>query len=249
MAFNEGKCKVMHFGRGNIRHQYYMNGTKLEEVEEEKDLGVWVQLSMKPSKQCDTAAKKANFVLGMIVRSFHYRKSSILVPLFKTFVRPLLEYAVAAWCPWHEQDMQKLEKVQQRLVKQLSDKKGATYEEQLKNLGLTTLRKRRKRGDLIETFKCMKGINRVEKHEWFDMKTEDGRRNTRLTSSVSNEGQLSQKSYVINVGHTRLEIRKNFFTNRVIKDWNALPEEIKEQQSVNAFKSRLDAWLKLNKHN
>ena len=248
MAFNEGKCKIMHFGRDNIRHKYFMNGTQLEEVEEEKDLGVWVETSMKPNKQCDTAAKKANFVLGMIIRSFHYRKSTTLVPLYKTFVRPLLEYAVAAWCPWHEKDIQKLEKVQERFIRQLSNKKGDTYEERLENVGLTTLRTRRKRGDLIETFKCMKGHLNVDKHSWFEIKTSETTRSTRSTSSVSEEGQTQLKSDVINLGHTRLECRRNFFTNRVIKDWNKLPDEIKDQKTVNAFKSRLDVWLKLNNY-
>ena len=224
MAFNKGKCKIMHFGRENIRHQYQMNGTSLEEVEEEKDLGVWVQTTMKPSKQCEAAAKKANHVLGMIVRSFHFRRSAHLVPLYKTFVRPLLEYAVAAWCPWQEQDIQKLERVQERLVKLLSDKKGATYEERLENLGITTLRTRRKRGDLIEAFKCMKGINRIDKHGWFDIKPEDRVRSTRATASVSEEGQVNPKADVLNIGHTRLEIRRNFYTKRIIKDWNALSE-------------------------
>ena len=73
-----------------MRHQYFMNGTRLEEVEEEKDLGVWVETTMTPNKQCDIAAKKANHVLGMIVRSFHYRKSW------------------KSWCPWHEGDIRKL---------------------------------------------------------------------------------------------------------------------------------------------
>ena len=192
------------------------------------------------------AAKKANFVLGMILRSFHFRKSTILVPLYKSFVRPLLEYAAAAWNPWHEKDIQKLEKVQARFVRQLSDKKGATYEERLASIGLTTLQTRRKRGDLIETFKCMKGHINVDKHSWFDIKPEEGTRSTRSTSAVTEDGQLIPKPDVINVNHTRLECRRNFFTNRVINDWNALPDDLKQQKTVNAFKNKLDTWLKQN---
>ena len=119
-----------------------MDGTELEEAEVEKDLGVWVESSMKPTLQCERAAKNANSALGLITRSFHFRKAANLVPLYQAFVRPQLEYAGAAWSPWMEQDIAKLEKVQQRLVKMISDKRGETYEERLENIGLTMLRQR-----------------------------------------------------------------------------------------------------------
>ena len=72
MAFYVSKCKVMHVGRRNIRYEYEMCGTKLAAVDEEKDLGVWIHSSMKPTTQCERAAKSANMALGMIMRAFHY---------------------------------------------------------------------------------------------------------------------------------------------------------------------------------
>ena len=73
--------------------------------------------------------------------------------IYKTFVRPKLEFAVAAWNPWLEMDKKALEKVQERLIRLLSDAKGKTYEEKLEDVGLTTLTERRERGDAIEAFK------------------------------------------------------------------------------------------------
>ena len=93
--------------------------------------------------------------------AFHYRKKDYVVPLYKTFIRPRLEFAAAAWCPWTEGDNKVLEKVQERMIRSLSDAKGATYEEKLEDVGLTTLRDRRKGGDVIEVFKTLKGFNRV----------------------------------------------------------------------------------------
>ena len=78
--------------------------------------------------QCERAAKAANSALGLITRSFHYRTKSILVPLYKTFVRPKLEYAVAVWSPWLKKDEEVVEKVQQRFVRLLPDARGDTYE-------------------------------------------------------------------------------------------------------------------------
>ena len=121
MSFNVKKCKVMHFGWQNIRYDYTMNGSIIEKVSEEKDLGVWVEDDMRSSKQCKVAAQNANWALGQLSRAFHYRKASSIVPLYKTFIRPKLEHAVAAWSPWLEGDQEALEKVQRRLVKMISD--------------------------------------------------------------------------------------------------------------------------------
>ena len=68
------------------------------------------------------------------MRVFHHRTKSTLVPLYKTFVRPKLEYAAMAGSPWLEKDVEALEKVQKRMVRMLSDVRGETYEEKLKEI-------------------------------------------------------------------------------------------------------------------
>ena len=110
MVFNQAKCKVMHLGRNNPRFAYTMDGVTLSETEVERDLGVMFDSSLKPGTQCDIAAKKVNQALGLIIRSFHYRRKSTLVPLYKTLVRPRLEFAAAAWNPMLEKDIDCLEK-------------------------------------------------------------------------------------------------------------------------------------------
>ena len=110
MEFNVEKCKVMHVGGRNRGFKYKMAGQDLGETELEKDLGVLVSDNLKPSAHCSKAAKKANAVLGQITRAFHYRTKHVLAKLFKAFVRPVLEYAVAVWSPWTEGDCKVLEK-------------------------------------------------------------------------------------------------------------------------------------------
>ena len=66
MSFNVTKCKVMHVGRNNPRVEYYMAGTKLETTEAERDIGVKVHKSLRPSTKCTEAARRANVVLGQI---------------------------------------------------------------------------------------------------------------------------------------------------------------------------------------
>ena len=218
-----------------------MGNVVLGKTTEEKDLGIWISSDLKYAVQCEKAAKAANSALGLISRSFQYRTKTVLVPLYKTFVRPRMEYAVAVWSPWMRKDEEVLERVQQRFIRMLSDVKGTTYEEKLKDVGLTTLSERRVRGDMIETFKVMRGFNRVERDDWFSIQEESGHRPTRLNSFIVG-GKQERKMEVIVGKRAQLDVRKNFFTLRVEKDWNKLPESVKAQRSVNGFKNHYDRW-------
>ena len=246
MEYNVGKCKVIHFGRKNLRCEYTMGGVKLTEAEEEKDLGVWIHSSMKPTMQVEMAAKKANMALGMMLRSFHFRTKETLVPLYKTFVRPKMEFAAAAWSPWTAKNEETLEKVQKRLVRSLSNCHAGSYEERLEIAGLTTLKERRVRGDLIETFKTLRGMNRVEKNEWFDIRSNEVTRPTRGNSTIV-DGVETKKTETLYKKPATGEVRNNFFTVRVAREWNELPEKVKEVTSVNSFKTAYDTWKERNR--
>ncbi len=100
MQFNAEKCKVMHVGRSNQRFQYNMGGVVLGETEEEKDVGVTINKSLKLSGQCTRAANTARGVLGQVTRAFHYRDRHVFIQLYKQYVRPHLEFAAPAWSPW-----------------------------------------------------------------------------------------------------------------------------------------------------
>ena len=90
MIFNIEKCKVLHVGARNPRYKYKMLNQELSEVSEEKDVGVLVHKSLKPSLHCLEASKKANQMLGQICRSFHYRDRKVFLDLYKRYVRPTL---------------------------------------------------------------------------------------------------------------------------------------------------------------
>ena len=240
MTFNAEKCKIMHFGHNNKKFCYFMGGQQIGDSKEEKDLGVWMESSMKPGKQCAVAARAANFTLGQIQRSFHFRSKKNLVPLYKSFVRPKLEFSVQAWSPWQEGDKKTLEKVQERFVRLLSDVHGGTYEEKLKRAGLTTLEERRERGDAIEAFKTLNGFNHVNKDDWFFIE-EEGTRPTRRNTTIE-DGSETRRINVLKEEYARLEVRRNFYNVRAAKTWNKIPDKVRQQKSVNAFKSAYDKW-------
>ena len=236
MIFNIDKCKIMHIGRDNPKHQYLMNGTVLKEVEEEKDVGIIVHHSLKPSRQCSESARRANAVLGQISRAFHFRDRHIFINLYKQFVRVHLEFAVSSWSPWSVVDIEVMEKVEKRAVNMVSGLISKTYEGKLKELSLMTLEQRRVRFDMVETFKILKGFTDVDSTTWF-RQINSNARHTR-----NNAGHLNLER---NEGRT--VIRRNFFSCRVPPIWNNLPDEIKQSNTVDSFKTKYDNWIQLQR--
>ena len=122
-----------------------------------------------------------------------------------------------------------LESVQRRATKIIPGLRNLTYQERLTKLKLPTLVHRRKRGDMIDVYKYVNGLYTVQEMP-FKMSTEDRTR--------GHSRKLEKK-------YSRLDIRKYFFSNRVVELWNGLPENVVAAGSVNSFKNRLDShWSK-----
>ncbi len=193
-----------------------------------QDLGVLVHSNLKVSEQCTKVVKSANRILGMINRSFVYKSSNTILTLYKSLVRPHLEYCVQAWCPHLRKDIDLLEKVQRRATRLIKELRGTSYEERLVKLGLTTLENRRLRGDMIEVFKIIKGFDNVPVNTLFEL------------SSCSLRGhslKLYKDSFKTNIG-------KFSFANRVIQDWNNLPDDVVSSNTINTFKNRFDRHIR-----
>ena len=202
-----------------------MEGTQLEVVEEEKDIGVIVHRSLKPSRQCKKAAGIATAVLRQLARNFHYRDKNTFKNLYVRYVRPHLEFATPAWSPWLKEDKDVLEKVQRKTIGMISGLKTKTYEERCKELGLETLEARRERQDLLETYKIR------EKQG----KTNTGRLllgNHVRTGAVTRSGADPNN---IAVQRPRLDIRKYNFSVRAPETWNKLPSELKASETIKEF--------------
>ena len=132
-----------------------------------------------------------------------------------------MEHCVQAWAPYRVRDWDIIEKVQRLATRRIRGTNGMSYSERLQHLGLFSMARRRLRGDLIEVFR--------------QLKTNDfclvKQRSTR---------QLRGHQYHLEKSRRRLDVRKYFFTNRVVNFWNRLPGCLVEPTSVPAFKAELD---------
>jgi len=231
LRFNPQKCKVMHIGH-NIDTKYYMidetGKVELQSVSVEKDLGVFTTDSLKPSLQCQKSAAKARSVLALVRRNFRRLNVEGFLLIYKSYIRPHLEYCVQAWSPFLQKDIQCLESVQRAATKLVPSLKKLSYEERLKRLGITTLYQRRIRGDLIETYKILTGKVNVTSDNFFSL----------YTASYNTRGH----SLKLSVQRPRLDLRKYFFSNRVVNVWNSLPQNVVDSTTVNMFKRRLDKY-------
>ena len=127
-----------------------VNGRALGRATEQRDLGVHVHSSLKVESQVDRVVKNAFGMLGFIGQNIEYRSWDVLLKLYKTLLRPHLEYCVQFWSPYYRKDIIKLERVQKRFTRMLPGLDGLSYKETLDRLGLFSLESRRLRDDLIE---------------------------------------------------------------------------------------------------
>lgn len=239
LEFNTGKCKNMHIGKEE-GDEYFIKSKegkiqKIDKVNEETDLGVTFDKDLKFSKHIGDKVKKANRNLGLICKTFSYMTVQMFLMLYKSLVRPHLEYATAICSPRLKKDQIAIENVQRRASKMILQIRNLPYQERLKSLGLPSLEYRRERADMLQVFRILSGHDNLKADRFFPG-----------PDIAQGEGPMVLRSHSKKLYkcRSRTEVRRNSFSQRVVNTWNNLPEHVVSAPSINAFKSRLNKhWV------
>ncbi len=137
----------------------------LNDCKEEKDLGVHTDSKLNFSSHCQKVADKANSIMGIIKSTFSNLDTEIFTKLYKSMVRPIMEYSSSVWSLYLKKDISTLETVQRWATKSVASIKDLSYSDRLKNLGLPTLEYRRLRYDIIQVYKLFHGIDYINDME------------------------------------------------------------------------------------
>ena len=237
MCLNSSKCKIMHLGKKNPGKKYYIeNGNErviLGVTDSERDLGVIIGKDCKNSQQAEKSINQANIALGRMRKTFQFFNVKLFKILYPTYIRPYLEFATPVWNVLSEKLITKIESIQRRATKMVFEIRSLSYEERLNALGLTTLELRRKRTDLIQTYKIINGIDEVD----IDMGT--GRNLRQGGRNLINHGHQIEKEIP---GSNPM---RNFsLPNRTATTWNILPSEVVRSDNVDIFKKRIDEHMR-----
>ena len=235
LKFNPSKCKIMHVPfNENPLQEYVFSGVTLECIEAEKDLGVLTSSDLKWSKHIKSCISKANSMIAWVTRNLIIREINVMRNVYKTIIRPHLEYCAQLWSPpachgnWAA--IIELENVQRRFTRLIDDIGTLPYSERLDALQITTLAERRVRGDLIEAYKIVNGLVEYGK-DIFNL----SRSGDKIVSTKSN-----------NIDRNIKTLSNNFLSERVISFWNKLPSFVRNSVSVNDFKINLEEFKKTN---
>ena len=149
--------------------------------------------------------------------------------MYNQRIRPHLDYGMTACPPGTVAEAKLLEAVQSKATAMVHGLKHKNAEERRKALGLMTLEQRRERGDVIEVFKILKGLTKIDPAMFWEVR--EARNGARLVKGMAVNGRRQ---------------RKNFFSYRVIQKWNLLPVDLRKAPSLDSFKTNLDALIMKN---
>jgi len=231
LKFNTDKCSTLHYGRHNPDNTYSLGeGSDRKDIPnntQECDLGIVFSPDLKFRQNINKCINKANGRIGLVRRTFSHITTKQFRKLYKTLIRPQVEYGNLIWHPRFIKDIQSIERVQKRATKLVRYVRHLPYPDRLKILKIPTLAYRRFRGDMIEVYKLLHGKEDIEYTTFFDLNPNTTR---------GHPLKLKKKAY-------KRDIRKHFFSQRVVTPWNDLPEDVVTAPTLNTFKNRLDTFM------
>ena len=206
-----------------------IDSTPLPFIETIKDLGIQMSSNLKWNHHITKIVNKAKILSYQITKTFKTRNIWTLLKLFKTYIRPQLDYNTPVWSPHLQQDINAVESVQRRFTKTICRRCNipfTSYEDRLFKLDILSLENRRIQNDVILLFKILHGLSDISFNKFFKLQ-------------ISNYSLRGPSSKIIPVQTFNNTLWKNSFFERAPRYYNKLPSEISSAKSLNVFKFKL----------
>ena len=216
--------------RNKVPHDLYVGNEAIPRVKHVRDLGVTISDTLKWNTHINKIRSKSNTLSHIILRTFTTSNTNLLVNLYKTYIRPVMEYNTCTWAPYLQCEIREAESVQRSFTRKLCQKsniKYTNYIDRLNKLNLESLYSRRVKNDLILLYKILNNLVDIDFNHFFQMNSLGGynlrRHSLQITMSTP----------------PKTLCRRNFFTTRVISYWNSLTENIVTSPTLAIFKFQL----------
>ena len=230
MAFHPEKCSAIRVSRSRnpISSNYSLKGHTLEMEDSTRYLGVEMQSNMSWNKHMDQTVKKANSTLGFLRRNLRVSNEETKSAAYFSMVRPILEYSSTIWSPYTKDYIHKIEMVQRRAARYVTNRyrNTSSVTSMIEHLEWESLEARRAKHQLTMLFKII--------HDLVDIPA-----NGYLTPA-SNRTR-SQHSLKFRQIPTSSDYYKFSFFPRSVCHWNSLPANVAEAPSLVSFKRELSS--------
>ena len=240
MEFNCDKFECIRYGKEkNLQDSTtYVSSNKntIAVKEDVKDLGICMSSDGSFTNHITNITNSSKQMCGWILRTFNTRQVCPMLTLWKSLVRSKLDYCCQLWCPSKKGEIQMLEDIQKSFVKKIEGMKHLNYWEQLQELKLYSLERRRERYMIIYIWKIIEGLVPNIHHDGVASAFNARRGRTCYVPPVSNKAPTN----VQNLRYSSLAIKGP-------KLFNSLPKRLRNIKScpVENFKKELDIYLKV----
>ena len=211
LTISYSKCNLLELGRHNLCQPFHIASNSLNYNQSTRDLGVIIDTNLKFQEHINLITKQANQRANLIHRCFLSKDSLNLTRAFKTYVRPLLEYDSSVWTPYNKNLIESIEAVQRSFTKRIPGCQKLSYGERLAKLNLQSLEHRRLLTDWLTCYNIVHGFTSLTFDNFF----------TFAANRFNTRGHVLKLTIPLD----KANIRKYFFSSRVIKPWNSLPEK------------------------
>ena len=230
MDFHPEKCSILTVTRLNQPYQfrYKLKGHTLETTTSSKYLGVNLSSTLSWSTHIDKCTKKANSVLGFLKRNIRTGNKETKATAYKALVRPHLEYCCSIWSPYTEKDKWKIEMIQRRAARYVSNRyhNTSSVSSMLQDLGWESLENRRQKLQLTMFYKIVNNLVDIPATQY-------------LTPAPSR--LRSNHKFKFRHQASKSDCLKYSFFPRTIPVWNSLPASVAEASDLASFKQRLQS--------